>query len=80
VYPESYDWDKKAKLEVAKENNGLFNKKISQLEFVQIVKKERNSQGRKLADIRHGKWREVEQEEQMIPEIPNTYFRFKDSK
>jgi hypothetical protein len=40
--------------------NGLFNKKPSLLEFVQIIEKESYLQDQKLLDIRYRKRREIE--------------------
>jgi len=47
--------------------NGLFNKRPSLLEFVQIVEKESCFQDQKLNNIRSGRRKEVECEEQTIP-------------
>ena len=44
--------------------NGLFNKKPSLLEFVQIVEEESHFQVQKNTDIRCGRRKEVEREEQ----------------
>ena len=47
--------------------NGLFNKKPSLLEFVQIVEEESHFQDQKNTDIRCGRRKEVEHEERTIP-------------
>jgi hypothetical protein len=56
--------------------NGLFNKRPSLLEFVQIVEKESRFQDQKLNDIRYGRRKEVECEEQTIPVVPVAYTDF----
>jgi len=47
--------------------NGLFNKKPSLLEFIQIVEEESRFQDQKKTDIRCGRRKEVEHEERTIP-------------
>ncbi len=54
--------------------NRLFRKKPSLLEFVQIIEKESRAQDQKLSNIKDGKRRKLEQEEQMITDIPPAYF------
>jgi hypothetical protein len=56
--------------------NGLFNKRPSLLEFVQIIEKESRFQDQKLNDIRYGRRKEVEREEQTIPIVPVAYTDF----
>ncbi len=56
--------------------NGLFNKRPFLLEFVQIIEKEFHFQDQKLNDIRYGRRKEVEREEQMIPVVPVAYTDF----
>ena len=56
--------------------NGLFNKKPSLLEFVQIVEKESCFQDQKLNDIRYGRRKEVERDEPTIPVVPVAYSDF----
>ncbi len=56
--------------------NRLFNKRPSLLEFVQIIEKESRFQGQKLNDIKYGKRKEVEREEQTIPVVPVAYTDF----
>ncbi len=57
--------------------NGLFNKRPSLLEFVQIIEKESSRfQDQKLNDIRYGRRKEVEREEQTIPVVPVAYTDF----
>ena len=56
--------------------NGLFNKKPSLLEFVQIVEEESRFQDQKNTDIRCGRRKEVEREERTIPVVPQAYLEF----
>ena len=56
--------------------NGLFNKRPSLLEFVQIVEKESRFQDQKNTDIRCGRRKEVEREERTIPVVPQAYLDF----
>ena len=56
--------------------NGLFNKKPSLLEFVQIVEEESRFQDQKTTDIRCGRRKEVEREERTIPVVPVAYSDF----
>ena len=56
--------------------NGLFNKKPSLLEFVQIVEEESHFQDQKNTDIRCGRRKEVEREERTIPVVPQAYLDF----
>jgi len=56
--------------------NGLFNKKPSLLEFVQIVEEESRFQDQKNTDIRCGRRKEVEREERTIPVVPQAYLDF----
>ena len=56
--------------------NGLFNKKPSLLEFVQIVEEESRFQDQKNTDIRCGRRNEVEREEWTIPVGPQAYLTF----
>ena len=56
--------------------NGLFNKKPSLLEFVQIVEEESRFQDQKNTDIRCGRRKEVEREERTIPVVPVAYSDF----
>ncbi len=60
--------------------NGLFIKKPLLLEFVQIVEEESRAQDQKLSNIKYGKKRELEREEQTIPDIPPGYFTYKNAK
>ena len=56
--------------------NGLFNKKPSLIEFVQIVEEESHFQDQKNTDIRCGRRKEVERVEGTILVVPQAYFDF----
>jgi hypothetical protein len=62
------------------EKNKICPEKPLLLELVQIVEKESRAQDQKLSNINCGKRRELEQEEQMIPDIPPAYFTYKNAK
>ncbi len=56
--------------------NGLFNKRPSLLEFVQIVEKESRFQDQKFNNMRYGRRKEVEREERTILVVPVAYSDF----